>query len=247
MASIGTQLDSGIASPPPAASLVPSISNFHRWIDLSLVLLVAFAGHIFTSINLAFHPGALNYSNSRLGLGVLEEAIALALFLVLFQRQGRRIQDIGFGFRWTDLPKAVGLVLAAFTAIWVMTVIVRYVYFLVMLTSIHDGPRSNFLAASIWLMIPFSIINPFFEEILVRGYLMTEFISLRKSVVLATVVSLAVQTSYHLYYGVLGAATVGVGLSVFAIYYAKSRRLMPIILAHMLWDFTTVLSKLHQT
>jgi membrane protease YdiL (CAAX protease family) len=40
---------------------------------------------------------------------------------------------------------------------------------------------------------------------------------------------------------------VGCGLAVFAIYYAKSRRLMPVILAHMLWDFTTVLSKLHHS
>lgn len=248
MASTGTQPELEIASPPQASFPAPSVSNAHRWIDLSLVLLVAFAAHILRSIDLAFHPVALTYSNTRLGLGVIEEAIALALFLVLFQRQGRRIQEIGFKFRWTDLPKALGLVLASFTAIWVMTVTARYVYFLITLTSLHDdGPRSNFSDASIWLMLPFFIINPFFEEILVRGYLMTEFISIRKSVVLATVISLAVQISYHLYYGVFGAATVGVGLSVFAIYYAKTRRLMPVILAHMLWDFTTVLSKLHHT
>ena len=74
---------------------------------------------------------------------------------------------------------------------------------------------------------------------------MTELIDLRKSVALAAVVSLGLQTSYHLYYGVFGATIVGCGLAVFAIYYAKSRRLMPVIFAHMLWDFTTVFSKLH--
>ena len=46
-------------------------------------------------------------------------------------------------------------------------------------------------------------------------------------------ISLAVQTSYHLYYGVFGALMVGCGLSVLAISYAKSRRLMPVILAHI--------------
>jgi membrane protease YdiL (CAAX protease family) len=246
MASTGTQPELEVVSSPQVSFASPSISNAHRWIDLSLVLLVAFAGHILTSIHLAIHPAPLNYSNARLGFGILEEAIALLLFLVLFKRQGRHIRDIGFDFRWTDLPKAIGLVLASFTAMWVMRVAVQYVYFFIKFTRLQDGPHSNFSATSIWFMLPFLFINPFFEEILVRGYLMTEFISLRKSVVLAAIASLAVQTSYHLYYGVFGAATVGVGLSVFAIYYAKSRRLMPIILAHMLWDSTALLEMLHR-
>jgi membrane protease YdiL (CAAX protease family) len=246
MASTGTRPELEIVSAPQDSFTIQPISNAHRWTDLSLVLLVAFAGHILTSIHLAFHPAPLNYSNARMGFGILEEVIALALFLVLFQRQGRHIQEIGFGFRWTDLPKALALVLASFTAMWMLKVAVQYVYFLTAFTRLHDGPHSDFSATSIWFMLPFLFINPFFEEILVRGYLMTEFISLRKSVVLATVVSLAVQTSYHLYYGVFGAATVGVGLSVFAIYYARSRRLMPIILAHLLWDATALLEVLHR-
>jgi membrane protease YdiL (CAAX protease family) len=228
---------------PPAE--VPSVSNAHRWIDLSLVLMVAFAASILGSIHLAFHPGPITYSNIRLVLGILDEGIGLALFLVLFKRQGRRLQNIGFEFRWTDLPKALGLTVLAFTAMVAMIVTVRHAYFLITLRNLQEGPRSGFSGASIWLIVPFLILNAFFEEMLVRGYLMTELIDLRKSVVFAAVISLAVQTSYHLYYGVYGAAMVGCGLAVFAIYYARSRRLMPVILAHMLWDFTTVLSKLH--
>ena len=127
-----------------------------------------------------------------------------------------------------------------------MIVTTRYVYFLMTSRILHDtGHDQDFSGTSIWLVLPFLVLNAFFEEVIVRGYFMTELIELRKSVVLAAVISLAVQTSYHLYYGVYGAAMVGCGLSVFAIYYAKSRRLMPVILAHMLWDFTTVLAKMH--
>jgi membrane protease YdiL (CAAX protease family) len=243
MASPITQPELEISSP----SGVPSANNAHRWIDLSLVLMVAFATSILGSIHLAFHPGPITYSNIRLVLGILDEGIGLALFLVLFRRQGRRLQNIGFEFRWTDLPKALGLTVLAFTAMVAMIVTVRHAYFLITLRNLQEGPRSGFSGSSIWLIVPFLILNAFFEEILVRGYLMTELIDLRKSVVSATVISLAVQTSYHLYYGVYGAAMVGCGLAVFAIYYAKSRRLMPVILAHMLWDFTTVLSKLRHS
>jgi membrane protease YdiL (CAAX protease family) len=143
-------------------------------------------------------------------------------------------------------PKSLGLLLAAFATMWAMTVAIPYIYFLVTLRTLSSiAPASQFSTSAIWLMLPFLLLNPFFEEILVRGYLMTELIDLRKSVALAAVVSLGLQTSYHLYYGVFGATIVGCGLAVFSIYYAKSRRLMPVIFAHMLWDFTTVFSKLH--
>lgn len=124
----------------------------------------------------------------------------------------------------------------------------RSVYFATTSHSLVDnGPRWNFTSASVWAILPFVVLNPFFEEMLVRGYLMTELIDLRKSVVLAAVISLTVQTSYHLYYGVLGALMVGSGLSIFAIYFAKSRRLMPVILGHMFWDFITIFLKLHNS
>src|SRR5579871_1338432 len=101
MASTSTQPELEIALSPTT----PAVSNAHRWIDLSLVLMVAFAGSILRCVYLAPHPGPITYSNIRLLLGILEEAIALALFLILFNRQGRRLQDLGFDFRWTDLPK----------------------------------------------------------------------------------------------------------------------------------------------
>lgn len=244
MASTGTQPQLEISVSPP----VPAISNSHRWTDLSLVLLVAFATSILSSIYRAFYPGALNYSSFQLFMGLVEESIPLALFFVLLKRQGRSLQDLGFSFRWTDVPKALGLTLASFMTIMVAYFAVAFVHVLKTSESLRDtGPRSNFSGASLWLIVPFIILNGFFEETIVRGYLMTELIDLRKSVVLAALVSLGVQTSYHLYYGVFGAAMVGSGLSIFAVYYAKSRRLMPVILAHVFWDFVTVFLKLHHS
>jgi membrane protease YdiL (CAAX protease family) len=243
MASTSTQPELEIAPSIP----VPPISVAHRWIDLGLILAIAFASSIVGSIYLAFHPIPPSYSNMRLLSGIAQELTGVLLFLVLFQRQGRRLQDIGFDFQWTDLPKAFGLAAAALIVMWIMTLGVNYIWFFITLR-IPQWPetRAMFSATSLWLVLPFLLLNPFFEEMLVRGYLMTELIALRKSVLLATVVSLAFQTSYHLYYGVLGAMIVGSGLTVFAIYFAKSRRLMPVILAHMLWDFTSMLRIWHR-
>jgi len=243
MASSSTQLELEIIP----STQIPSVSNAHRWIDLGLILAIAFAGSIAGSIYLAFHPIPPNYSNMRLVMGISQEITGVLLFLVLFKRQGRRLQDIGFSFRWTDMPKGVGLALAALIVMWVTTLVVNYVWFFITLRIPQwTETRAMFSATSLWLVLPFLLLNPFFEEMLVRGYLMTELIDLRKSVLLATIVSLIVQTSYHLYYGVLGAMIVGSGLTVFAIYFAKSRRLMPVIFAHMLWDLTSLAGILHR-
>jgi membrane protease YdiL (CAAX protease family) len=113
-------------------------------------------------------------------------------------------------------------------------------------SSLSLRQTSGFAAISPWLLIPFLFVNPVFEETLVRGYLMTEIMQLRSSAITAIVFSVAIQTSYHLYYGAFGALTVGSGLAVLAIYYAKSRRLMPVTLAHLLWDLTGWLAAWHR-
>ena len=241
MAAAGTQPEVQIPQHP-----VSPVSRAHRWTDLGLVLLAAFAVSILSSIFRALRPGPLNYSNARLVLGMVDEAIPLLLLFVLLKRQGRSLQDLGFSFRWTDILKALGLTMAGFTAMFIGFVAIRFFYYSFTLHSFIDsGPRNNFSTTSVWLILPFMVLNGFHEEAIVRGYLMTEWIELRGSAQMAGFISLAVQTSYHLYYGVFGALMVGCGLSVFAIYYAKSRRLMPVILAHVFWDLITVFSRLH--
>jgi len=230
-----------------SSSETPSKTNSHRWIDLVLVMGVAFGSPLLSSFYLAFHPEPLKYSNIRVVGGILAEATAMLLFFVLFSRQRRRFADIGFGFRWTDLPKGLALILAAGGVMGLAYVCINYAWFFMSLRSPYwSSSRMMFAGVSIWLLLPFLLLNPFFEEILVRGYLTTELIDLKGSVWLATLISLAVQTCYHLYYGVAGALLVGCGLGVFAIYYAKSRRLMPVIAAHMIWDLTALLATWHR-
>jgi len=79
-------------------------------------------------------------------------------------------------------------------------------------------------------------MNPFFEELLVRAYLMTEIVELTGSSALAIAVSVAVQTSYHLYYGWSGALSLAFLFLAFALYFARSRRALPVVVAHGVFD-----------
>jgi membrane protease YdiL (CAAX protease family) len=244
-------MQSSVIAPPATVASAPihsaPLTPRRRWTDLAIVLVVATGPSIAASIYVLFHPRRIVDTNPRIGAGFLYELIALTLFGILFTRQRRKLSALGLSFRWTDLPKALGLTVASFAVMW----IAYYVVWAVWVTLAQKNPQipdtsSRFDATSLWFLLPFLLLNPFFEEVLVRGYLMTELIELRHSVAVAVVVSLAVQTSYHLYYGIVGALSVGSGLAVFALYYAKSRRLTPVILAHLLWDLTSLLGAWHR-
>ena len=72
------------------------------------------------------------------------------------------------------------------------------------------------------LSIAFVCLNPFFEELIVRGYLMTELFELGGSGVLAIVISTLVQMSYHLYQGFANGIVLTTVFAVFSIYFWKT-------------------------
>jgi membrane protease YdiL (CAAX protease family) len=84
--------------------------------------------------------------------------------------------------------------------------------------------------------LPYFLLTPIFEELIVRAYLMTEIIELTGSSLLAVVVSVLLQASYHLYYGWYGAVCLGFSFLILALYYAKYRRALPVMFAHELYD-----------
>jgi len=221
-----------IASPTPG----------RRWTDLGLILTLAFVPSIAASVYYLSHAQVVQFTTIRvLGAG-FQELSFLTLFGVLYFRQGRKLSELGLGFKWLEVPKGVALFLAAIACYWL-----SYSLHLFGHASLYS-PRSAgmFAATSLWVLIPFLSVNPLFEETLVRGYLMTEIIELRSSKLAAVLLSVAIQTSYHLHYGVSDALCLGVGLAVFAVYYAKSRRLMPVIFAHWLWDLTGLIGAWHR-
>jgi membrane protease YdiL (CAAX protease family) len=84
--------------------------------------------------------------------------------------------------------------------------------------------------------VPFALLNPFFEELIVRAYLMTEVADLTGSSALAVAASVLFQWSYHLYYGWAGATSMAFMFLALSLYYARSRHALPIIVAHAFFD-----------
>jgi membrane protease YdiL (CAAX protease family) len=224
--------------PLSALSANDSSSKRRRWFEVSLVMLLAFSGSLISAISY-FRSG----TPARAQIGILhwinatihEIGILLLLGYILW-RGARKFRDIGF--QWSFKEAAIGLPVFA----------VSYVFYILgsMLINLtyynfaghypaQIGARQVFGHMPL-LALPFHFLNPFFEEIVVRAYLMTEIRELTGSVALAAVVSLVLQTSYHIYYGWAGMFSVGFIFIVFTGFFMIWRRAFPIVVAHGIVD-----------
>jgi membrane protease YdiL (CAAX protease family) len=75
-----------------------------------------------------------------------------------------------------------------------------------------------------------------FEELIVRRFLTEELAALGINVMIAAVMTAILQASYHLYQGTWNAVAAFPLFLVFALYYAKTRRIWEIVLAHLWID-----------
>lgn len=211
-----------------------------RWFELGLVLLTAFGGYFFNSVYflIAGHgtkitPLAQNIEWSE---AIIRETASLLLLGYVLWRRKLRLRNLGL--RWSLRDLGIGLVVAIafYIAYGLVHPLVSALY-----RVLFSAPPGGVTARQIFshpslTVFPVTILNAFFEELIVRAYLMTEIGELTGSWILAVALSVAVQTSYHLYYGWIGALSLSFGFLVFSVYYARTRKATPLIFAHALID-----------
>jgi membrane protease YdiL (CAAX protease family) len=219
----------------PVVEIAPGNPRM-RWFELSLVILVAFGQYILASVfmlNGKQYPNEGNLFASQM-IALVNEAACLMLLGYVLWRRKLRFRDIGL--RWSNRDFNQGLV------VLFLSYLAYYVGYLMIQAIAHTvSPASTAGQTFHWghfgfYSLPFILLNPFFEELIVRAYLMTEIRALTGSSTLAVIVSVAVQTSYHLYYGWKGALSLAFQFLVFSLYYAHARRITPVILAHEVFD-----------
>lgn len=210
-------------------------------LELLLVLFVAFASSLFAAFHIylkGFSIEGVSDAAWRIANGVIRELLALAVLLYVLFRQGRSVRDIGLSFRWLDLPISVALYGGAYMALYFAYIVLYYLYFFATGHILKIWADMSQLMGDHFsvVVIVFILINPWFEELIVRGYLMTEVLALNKNAWVAVVLSVGVQSLYHLYQGVPNVVLLAAHFLIFALYYAKTRRILPVILAHFYAD-----------
>jgi len=224
-------------------AFTPSI--FRRLQHLGLVLWVSLSMPVVGSIYYLLGgapPTATMQQHYRLLAGLITETTSLMVLWYVMSRQGKTWEEIGWRPAFADVPRAVGLLITAMVGSYLFLLPIQYSYrayyghFLAP-KSLH----SLFGFGLSWLSIAFVCLNPFFEELIVRAYTMSEVMSLGGSRGLAVVVSVAAQMSYHLYQGLENALALTFIFTAFSIYYVRTRRIAPVILVHLCIDLLSLL------
>lgn len=214
-------------APAEPVEMTPESRRLH-YIEIALVLSVGFFWPMFFSLkdwwgNVEPSPrtafGSLEH--------IVDAALAISVLAYVLYWQGRSLRTIGLTFRKSDLLWAV--------AIWFFNDLMRAAVY----RDLHGFASEKHVpigydGALRWLAV---IPGAAREELIVRAFLMTEVAELSGSWVLAVFASVGFQMLYHLYQGTGPALEAAGGFFVYAVYYANTRRITPVILAHSLHNF----------
>jgi membrane protease YdiL (CAAX protease family) len=230
------------SNPPPAtSSLAPRMLSDRRLriFELALVCVIAFGGSIWAS---AFHffggQRQVGHSFSEWIYAFICEGSALGLLWYVLLRRSKSIADLGFRWRWTDIGWSIALWAAGYVAFFFVYQVIYYSG----LTHVSGGTADTQVTQSLFgkgvfaTTLLFLCLNPFFEELIVRAYVITEIRALTNSPAKAIIFSAVLQMSYHLYQGVPMTIGEGAQFLIWSIYFAKTGRITPIILAHLYED-----------
>ncbi|ABF40944.1 Abortive infection protein [Candidatus Koribacter versatilis Ellin345] len=219
-----------------------------RWLELGLVLLVTILPSIVSSV-FTLHVGKPieGVSSARYVLGWLHQAGGLCLLGYVLHRSGRGFQSIGLHFA----VRGVGVGLLVLLWAYLLNVVVRIsispvIKSLAGIGFAHRDMSGLFTIASPGILVIYLLVNAWYEELIARAYFMTELTALTGSAWLAVVLSTIVQASYHLYQGWYNAFSVGLIFFAYSLYYAKTRNIFPVIVAHTLQDLVAGLIYWHR-
>jgi uncharacterized protein len=222
--------------PTPAAS--PRMLR----LELGLVLVLAFAPSVLGLLFLALGPQGTAPAQTQVLPSLISIVIELFLswspvlvigFLVARNREGWA--GIGLTrFSAGDLGMGAVLWVASFIVVLVLAQLFQYF-----------GQREvDFLPPGLplWFRalqaVLIAVTAGVTEEIVVRGYAQTRLEQLRAPAAVILLVPTALWAVLHVYQGLGAALTIfGLGL-MYAWYFQRTRRLWPLILAHILFDMT---------
>jgi len=223
----------------PRAAVGPT--RRRRVFALAVVLSVSVLHFIVSSSYYVFGgaapPPAGEMIPYRLVGALVAECTSLLLLWYVISERQNGWQSIGWNPNWRDPLRGIVLVIVSLLATIPPAIVFQSVYraFSGHYLAANDLRQLLGFGVSVF-SIAFVVVNPFFEELIVRAYTMSEVMDLGGSRVLAVVISVALQVSYHLYQGAARAIAVAATFTVCSIYFARTRRILPVVVAHFCID-----------
>jgi membrane protease YdiL (CAAX protease family) len=242
----------------PETAIPPPLSRWtdrqFRFFEIALVCAVAFGGSILNSgfrlyeqtMGGPYAAPPTDLSLRWLNSG-LHQATALALLWYVLRRRSRTFSDLGFAWAGKDVGWSIPLYFIGHYTVTSVYTLIKLAGWTATSHATAASRAGYGLFGSGITIVPFlcQFLNPFYEELIVRAYLMTEVRQLTGSVSKAIILSTVLQTSYHFYQGAPLAFSYAGLFLIFSAVYAKTGRIAPIILAHLYMDVIATMMYYH--
>lgn len=214
--------------------------------EFALVMIAAFGLPLVATALMLADPerwlrGAPPLTNARLLQTPIFELVLGSLLWRVLTLRGWTTEQVGLSLRrpsgrelLTTPLVALGLMLAAYAGYALLANLAA--------TFSPELVRQAFARRLVAPHIPLTtviavvLVNPIFEEVFVCGYIVSALRD-RVGVLTAVNVSAGIRVAYHLYQGAAGVLSVTPFALIAAIWFARTRRLTPLVLAHALLDF----------
>lgn len=238
--------DPGILQPAPvtAPPAAPASREFSRKLQCVAVLLVAFGLPIASSLLVFFRHRPMHAATpGRTMAAVVFQLIGLScLYLALhYQKRGWKSIGLRLPMRIAEVGHSFVLFFSAFPVGFVAAIFIFAVY-----AAFGQEWRQNFNVSALFgsrisiFTVIFVLLNPLHEELIVRGFLITEMEHFYKNTALAIFVSVFIQSSYHLYQGLAPALLHASTFLLFSLYFVRARRILPVVMAHLFLDVSAL-------
>jgi hypothetical protein len=249
--------DNAVETPSPTAVVSsPAVVDFptgarrRQFVLETWFVMIAFLVPLVISAVLSFFhsysgaseqrfPSIVSNDVGNLLLGILAylpvlAVVPIALFLLWRTGQGRRQLGLGLPSFRRDVLPGLGIAAAGF-GVEILMIIALSPFLskhskLVNAVSVGHYPKYYLIEA-----IFMSAVTAITEEVLVNGYLITRLYQLGWSPRASLVLSLALRTSYHVYYGLGFLLTIPFGYFVTRSFQKHAKLNRPIV-AHFLYD-----------
>jgi uncharacterized protein len=219
-----------VTQAPPGSALSPEqlserVAAVGLLLPVALMLLLSAVSHKDGSAGIAL-------SDTVLAQGIaVELVLALTMGYWLWRRGWRPLRTATYPFQPLDLARGMILWAGAIVAVaaWVLVcrAVFPHLFAVAKGTEILGAPRLS-------LSLAYSVVNAVFEELLWLGLGFAAF--RRFGMGVAGTISAALRLLAHGYQGPLALVTVlPVGI-VFTLYYVRTRRLWPVVVAHAFQD-----------
>jgi membrane protease YdiL (CAAX protease family) len=223
-------------------------SRKFRVFELILILSIAFLPSLILSINHLLIGSITNQGNFNAInyiVWLTQGLLSIVLLFYILKKNNRSYSEIGLKlkFEWKDLLFGLGLMISAIIINAILLNIINIISPETYKQAINpqnvDFLKTN-LTGFLFIIV---IVFPVQEELIVRGFTMSEIFNLTSNKSLAVAISVMIQFSYHIYQGLIPALMLLPFFIIVSIYFVKTGNLNPVILAHIFIDLMGVILK----